>query len=162
MWKVEVVTDKGSLFKSLTSRIDEVLKTGLGKNEKLKAICKLLKENVSYYDWVGLYFVNPKKQIELLLGPYVGEATEHVRIPFGKGICGQAAETKKTFIVQDISKETNYLSCNPHVKSEIVIPIFKDEAIIGELDIDSHELSPFTKEDSAFLKKTGQMIAKIL
>ena len=122
----------------------------------------MLKENVSYYDWVGFYLVNPRKQSELLLGPYVGEATEHVRIPFGKGICGQAAETKKTFIVQDISKETNYLSCNPHVKSEIVIPIFKGETIIGELDIDSHELSPFTKEDAAFLKKTGEMVAKIL
>ena len=156
------MTDKNTLFKSLTSRIDEVLKTNLGKNEKLNVVCKLLKENVSYYNWVGFYLVNPKKQSELLLGPYIGEATEHVKIPFGKGICGQAAETKKTFIVQDISKETNYLSCNPHVKSEIVIPLFKGETIIGELDIDSHELSPFTKEDAAFLKKTGEMVAKIL
>jgi L-methionine (R)-S-oxide reductase len=162
MWKVEIVIDKGNLFKSLTSRIDEVLKTNLGKNEKLNAVCKLLKENISYYDWVGFYIVNPKKQSELLLGPYVGEATEHVKIPFGKGICGQAAETRNTFIVQDISKETNYLSCNSHVKSEIVIPIFKAETIIGELDIDSHELSPFTEEDAVFLKKTGEMVAKIL
>jgi GAF domain-containing protein len=156
------VTDKGNLFKSLASRIDEVLKTNLGKNEKLSAVCKLLKENVSYYNWVGFYLVNPKKQGELLLGPYVGEPTEHVKIPFGKGICGQAAETRKTFIVQDVSRETNYLSCNPHVKSEIVIPIFKRETIIGELDIDSHTLSPFTKEDEAFLKNTGEMVAKIL
>jgi L-methionine (R)-S-oxide reductase len=156
------VTDKGNLFESLTSRIDKVLKENLDKDEKLSAVCKLLKENVSYYNWVGFYLVNPKKQGELLLGPYVGEPTTHVRIPFGKGICGQAAETKKTFIVQDVSKETNYLSCNPHVKSEIVIPIFKDETIIGELDIDSHTLSPFTKEDEAFLRKTGEMIATIL
>jgi L-methionine (R)-S-oxide reductase len=156
------VTDKGNLFKSHASRIDEVLKTNLGKNEKLSAVCKLLKENVSYYNWVGFYLVNPKKQGELLLGPYVGEPTEHVKIPFGKGICGQAAETRKTFIVQDVSRETNYLSCNPHVKSEIVIPIFKRETIIGELDIDSHTLSPFTKEDEAFLKNTGEMVAKIL
>ena len=153
---------KGNLFELLTSRIYEVLKTNLDKNEKLSAVCKLLKENVSYYNWVGLYLVNPKKQNELLLGPYVGEPTEHVKIPFGKGICGQAAETKKTFIVQDVSKETNYLSCNSHVKSEIVIPIFKGETIIGELDIDSHTLSPFTKEDEAFLRKTGEMIATIL
>jgi L-methionine (R)-S-oxide reductase len=156
------VIDKDSLFKSLTSRIDEVLKTNLGKDEKLGAVCKLLKENVSYYNWVGFYIVNSKKQNELLLGPYAGEPTEHVRIPFGKGICGQAAETKKTFVVQDISKETNYLSCNPHVKSEIVIPLFKGGAIIGELDIDSHRFSPFTKEDVAFLKKTGEMVSTIL
>ena len=162
MRKAKIVIDKDNLLKSLTPRIDEVLKTNLGKNEKLSAVSKLLKENVSYYNWVGFYIVNPKKQSELLLGPYIGEATEHVRIPFGKGICGQAAETRKMFIVQDVSKETNYLSCNPHVKSEIVIPIFKGETIIGELDIDSHELSPFTKEDTAFLKKTGEMVAKIL
>ena len=162
MRKAKIVTDKDNLLKSLTPRIDEVLKTNLGKNEKLSAVSKLLKENVSYYNWVGFYLVNPKKQSELLLGPYVGEATEHVKISFGKGICGQAAETKKTFIVQDISKETNYLSCNPHVKSEIVIPLFKGETIIGELDIDSHGLSPFTKEDEAFLKKTGEMVATIL
>ena len=95
---------KGNLFELLTSRIYEVLKTNLSKNEKLSAVCKLLRESVSYYNWVGLYLVNPKKQNELLLGPYVGEPTEHVKIPFGKGICGQAAETKKTFIVQDVSK----------------------------------------------------------
>jgi L-methionine (R)-S-oxide reductase len=156
------VTDKGNLFEFLTARIDVVLKTNLGKNEKLGTVCKLLKENVSYYNWVGFYLVNPKKQSELLLGPYVGEPTVHVKIAFGKGICGQAAETRKTFIVQDVSKETNYLSCNPHVKSEIVIPIFKGGTIIGELDIDSHTLSPFRKEDEAFLRKTGEMIATIL
>lgn len=156
------MTDKGNLFEFLTTRIDEVLRENLDKNEKLSAVCKLLKENVSYYNWIGFYLVNPKKQGELLLGSYVGEPTEHVKIPFGKGICGQAAETRKTCIVQDVSKETNYLSCNPHVKSEIVIPIFKGETIIGELDIDSHKLSPFTKEDAAFLKKTSNMVATIL
>ena len=156
------MTDKGDLFKSLASRVDAVLKTNLDRNEKLNAVCKLLKENVSYYNWVGFYLVNPKKQGELLLGPYVGEPTEHMKIPFGKGICGQAAETRKTFIVQDVTKEPNYLSCNPHVKSEIVIPIFKGETIMGELDIDSHTLSAFTKKDEAFLKVTGEMVAKIL
>ena len=159
-WKI--VTDKNYLFRSLTAKISEILKQDLGKNEKLDAVCKLLKEKVSYFDWVGFYWVNPKKQGELLLGTYVGEPTEHVKIPFGKGICGQAAETRKTLIVQDISKETNYLSCNPHVKSEIVIPIFKGETILGELDIDSHTLSPFTKEDIHFLKKMSEMVAKIL
>jgi L-methionine (R)-S-oxide reductase len=160
--KVELLTDKACLFRSLTAKIRKVLKGNLDKDEKLKAICRLLKDNVSYCDWVGFYLVNPKKQGELLLGAYVGEPTEHVRIPFGKGICGQAAETRKTLIVQDVSKETNYLSCNPHVKSEIVVPIFKDETIVGELDIDSHTLSPFTKEDVDFLRNTSEIVATIL
>ncbi len=154
--------NKEALFEPVIIKVEEVLKTDLGKNEKLSAICKLLKENIAYYDWVGFYLVNPKKRNELRLGPYIGEPTEHVKIPFGKGICGQAAESEKTFVVQDISKETNYLSCNPHVKSEIVVPMFKEEKIIGEIDIDSHKLSPFTKEDTTFLKKIGKMTSAIL
>lgn len=156
------MTERSSLFRSLTAKISDVLKENSGKSEKLKIICELLKDNVAHYDWVGFYLVNPEKQCELLLDPYVGEPTEHVRIPFGKGICGQAADTGKTFILQDVSKETNYLSCNPRVKSEIVMPIFKAGRIIGELDIDSHTLSAFSKDDAAFLKRTCEMIAGIL
>jgi L-methionine (R)-S-oxide reductase len=161
-WKVETVVDKDSLFMPLTVRIGEVLKESLGKSEKLEAICRLLKANVSYYDWVGFYLVDAEKHDELLLGPYVGEPTEHSRIPFGKGICGQAAETRETFIVQDVSEETNYLSCNSQVKSEIVTPLIKAGKIIGELDIDSHTLSAFSKEDATFLRRICMMIARIL
>lgn len=97
-----------------------------------------------------------------MLGPFEGEPTQHTRIPFGRGICGQAAELRKTFLVQDVSKETNYLSCSANVKSEIVIPIFKNEEVVGELDVDSHALSPFNKEDETFLKKIGEMASRIL
>ncbi|MGB9621131.1 MAG: GAF domain-containing protein [Brevinematia bacterium] len=69
---------------------------------------------------------------------------------------------KATIIVQDVSKETNYLSCNPKVKSEIVIPIFKNGEIIGELDIDSHSLSPFTEEDRSFLENICKIVSEIL
>ncbi len=120
-------------------------------------MCKLLADNVSYYDWVGFYFVDKEKPNELVLGPFVGEPTEHVRIPFGKGICGQAASRKETFIVQDVAKESNYLSCSSKVKSEIVIPIFKNGELVGELDIDSHVASPFTSGDRIFLSKMVEM-----
>jgi len=121
----------------------------------------LLRDNISYYDWVGFYLVDHESQNELLLGPYEGEPTEHTRIPFGKGICGQAAETRKTFIVQDVSRETNYLSCSSNVKSEIVTPIFKGKKIVGELDIDSQAFSPFTDEDKTFLERTSQIVSKL-
>jgi len=117
---------------------------------------------VSYYSWVGFYVVDKDRKNELVLGPFEGEPTEHIRIPFGRGICGQAAAVRETFLVQDVSKETNYLSCSANVKSEIVIPIFKKGKVVGELDIDSHVLSPFTKEDEAFLKKISEMVSKIL
>ena len=154
--------EKSALFRSLTEKADEIVKSKQDKDEKLKDICKLLKDNVSYYDWVGFYTVNPRRQNELLLGPFEGQPTEHVRISFGKGICGQAAELGKTFIAQDVSREANYLSCNPNVRSEIVSPIFKKGELVGELDIDSHTYSPFTDEDEAFLKRIGQKVSKLL
>jgi L-methionine (R)-S-oxide reductase len=156
------MADKGALLDLLTERINEVLRSKEDKDVRLKAVCRLLKENVSHYNWVGFYIVDKKRQDELALGPFEGEPTQHVRIAFGKGICGQAAKLKKTFLVQDISKETNYLSCSTNVKSEIVIPIFKNGEIVGELDIDSHSLSPFTKEDTIFLKKIGEMVSELL
>lgn len=118
-----------------------------------------MRNHVSYYDWVGFYFVEDGK---LKLGPFVGEPTEHVEIPFGVGICGQAAEREKTFVVQDVSKETNYLSCSPKTKAEIVVPIFKDGRIIGELDIDSHSFSPFSEEDRRFLEKVCELVSKVV
>jgi L-methionine (R)-S-oxide reductase len=156
------MADKNKSFSSLAERIREVLKSGLDRDKKLKTICNLLKNNVPYYNWVGFYIVDKRRRNELILGPFEGEQTEHTRIPFGRGICGQAAKQRETFLVQDVSKETNYLSCSTNVKSEIVIPIFQKEAVVGELDIDSHSLSPFSKEDETFLKKIGEMVSKIL
>ena len=150
------------LFDFLAKRVGEVLKSRTNRGEKLGTISRLLKDNVSYYNWVGFYIVDKERKNELVLGPFEGEPTEHTRISFGKGICGQAAALKETFLVQDVSKETNYLSCSASVKSEIVIPIFNKGRVVGELDIDSHVLSPFTEEDEAFLKKISEMVSKIL
>jgi len=153
------MTENGEMFSLLTKRVGEILEGKLHGVEKLKAVCNLLKNNVSYYNWVGFYVVDRKRQNELLLGPFEGEPTQHVRIPFGRGICGQAAKLRRTFVVQDISKKANYLSCSAKVRSEIVIPIFKRGEVVGELDIDSHTLSPFTEEDETFLIKIGEMVS---
>jgi len=162
IWGGCLMIDKGELFEFLMKRVGEIVSSRDSDENKLKAICKMLKDNISYYDWVGFYIVDKKRQDELLLGPFVGEPTQHVRIPFGRGICGQAAKLRKTFVVQDISKETNYLSCSTKVKSEIVVPIFKNGAIAGELDIDSHCLSPFTVDDEHFLMKLSAMVSELL
>ncbi len=151
-----------SLFASLLQKIEKLLLSHSSKNETLAAICTLLKKQIPHYDWVGFYLVDEKTSRELVLGPFAGKPTEHTRIPFGKGICGQAAERKETFIVQDVAHETNYLSCSPDVKAEIVVPIFKAGAIAGELDIDSHRSSPFTETDREFLEKVCAMIAVIV
>jgi GAF domain-containing protein len=131
------------------------------RDEKLLALCRLLRDRIPHYDWVGFYFADVAKR-ELTLGPFVGEPTEHTRIAFGQGICGQAAAVKKPFIVQDVRRVTNYLSCGVKVMSEIVFPIFKDGTIVGELDIDSHTVAPFTEKDSALLEKICDIVGPLL
>lgn len=147
-------------FHLLLDRVKEIVDSPFDRNEKLRTICKFLRDNVSYYDWVGFYIVDESKR-QLVLGAFVGESTEHVRIPFGKGICGQAAEAMKTLVVQNVSKETNYLSCSSKVRSEIVVPIFENGEIMGELDIDSHILSPFTQEDRKFLGNVCKIVSRL-
>ena len=131
--------------------VQEIILSSQTRDEKLLNICQLLKEAVFYYDWVGFYMAEQSKQ-ELVLGPYVGAPTEHVRIPYGKGICGQTADKRETIIVQDVSGQTNYLSCSINVRSEIVVPVFKDGRFVAGLDIDSHELNPFSEQDKKYLE----------
>jgi L-methionine (R)-S-oxide reductase len=147
------VVDKKTLFAELKEKVDEILAAEADRDKTLNRVCRLLADRVDYYNWVGFYLVeNPEVEM-LILGPFVGEPTEHVMIPFGKGICGQAAAVKETVIIQDVTKVSNYLSCAPDVRSEIVVPIFTAEnRISGELDIDSHELAPFSFHDREFLE----------
>ncbi len=144
--------NKAEKFQEALNASEAIINNGQSRDEKLLAICQVLADKIDYYDWVGFYLVDPEKERELVLGPYVGEETDHTRIPFGKGICGQAAEREETFVIQDVSEQDNYLSCSIHVKSEIVLPIFKDGKVIGELDIDSHTKNPYTAEDSEYLE----------
>lgn len=123
-----------------------IINSEKSKDDKLQSICELLDRDVEVFDWTGFYLVAEDEENMLELGPYVGEETDHTRIPFGKGICGQAADTLKTFVVQDVSKADNYLACSLHVKSEIVVPIMKESQFVGELDIDSHTKDAITPE----------------
>lgn len=131
------------------------------RDEKLQEICRLLADEIEVFDWVGFYLVDPEADRELVLGPYVGEATDHTRIPFGKGICGQAAETNETFVVPDVSKADNYLSCSIHVKAEIVVPIKKEGEFVAELDIDSHTRDSITEEHQKMLEEICDLTADL-
>ena len=148
-------------FEELKPKVQDILsKTNISREEKLLKICHLLKDNISYYDWVGFYFRNGKKE-ELILGPYAGAATDHTVIPFGKGICGQVAVSNKNFVVPDVKAQDNYIACSFTVKSEIVIPLFVNGENIGQIDIDSNVLDPFTKEDEIFLEFVNNEISKL-
>ncbi len=149
-------------FERLKPQIEDVLKNEeLSEGERLTQVCELLRDNIPYYDWVGFYFRNGQKE-ELKLRAFAGEATEHTTIPFGKGICGQVAISNKNFVVPDVKAQTNYITCNIDVKSEIVVPLFFDGENIGQIDIDSHTEDPFNIEDERFLEWVNEKVAKIL
>lgn len=148
-------------YNQLKTKISSLVKESINTEKTLFKICEILRSKISYYDWVGFYFKNGSKQ-ELKLGPYAGLDTDHKIIPFGKGICGQVALTNKNFVVPDVKKQNNYLSCNINVKSEIVIPIFVDGKNIGQIDIDSNILNPFSKRDEEFLEYVCAKVATLL
>ncbi|WP_028123289.1 GAF domain-containing protein [Epilithonimonas tenax] len=145
----------------LKKRLSVILESPQDTNVKLLKICQLLDKEISYYNWTGFYFKNGDKE-ELVLGPYVGAVTDHIIIPFGKGICGQVAVSGETFVVPDVHAQDNYLSCSIDTKAEIVVPIFKNGENIGQIDIDSHSIDPFTKEDEELLNWLSEEVAKVL
>lgn len=130
------------------------------RDEKLLNICKLLNESIEYYNWVGFYFANHETKT-LHLGPYTGAETDHTVIPFGKGICGQVAVSNENFVVPDVSAQDNYIACSFTVKSEIVVPLFANGINIGQIDIDSHVIDPFTVADERLLEEINLEVAKL-
>ena len=148
-------------MENLNKRIDVIFESQISVDEKLQKVCQLLSDEVEHYNWVGFYFKNGDKN-ELKLGPYVGAETDHIIIPFGKGICGQVAESNETFVVPDVYAQDNYLACSIETKAEIVMPIFKNGENIGQIDIDSHTIDPFTDADTKLLEYICNKVSEII
>ncbi len=156
--KKQAVAEYASIVKDIQALIvDE----NQSRRKVLKQICDLLAEKVSAFDWVGFYFVDPDAERELILGPFNGEPTEHTRIPFGKGICGQSAETQETFVVQDVNEADNYLACSADVQAEIVVPVMKNGRFVAELDVDSHTKNSITRKHREMLEKICDITAEL-
>lgn len=146
--------------KAILAQIENILKpTTTDIKDQLFEICEWLMKNINHYDWVGYYFANHENKT-LHLGPFAGEPTDHKVIPFGKGICGQVAESNKTFLVEDVKAQDNYIACSLHVKSEIVVPLFLDGQNIGQIDIDSNQVNAFSKADEDLLKSINELVSK--
>lgn len=146
---------------SMLNDIRQIADSALYRELKLQQISQLLYDEVEVFDWVGFYLVDTGADRELVLGPFVGEPTDHTRIPFGTGICGQAADTRETFVVQDVSGADNYLSCSIHVQAEIVVPIVKNNELIGELDIDSHTKDSITDDYQQLCEEICEIVAQL-
>ena len=128
----------------------------------MQDICNLLRERMKY-NWVGFYMLELGTQPPaLVLESFVGATTPHTRIPLHQGICGAAASSGKTIVVDDVTKDSRYLACSLETKSEIVVPIFVKKQVVGELDIDSHFAAAFGTDDEALVQYCAEVVGKKL
>jgi L-methionine (R)-S-oxide reductase len=125
----------------------------------MERIAKRLHEKMTRYNWTGFYLVDPADSNYLIVGPYAGSFTPNVRIPLDTGLCGAAATSGKVVVVQDVTKDPRYLAGSNLVKSEIVVPIFVNKKLAGELDIESYFADTFTKPEQEFVEACANVIA---
>jgi L-methionine (R)-S-oxide reductase len=146
-----------SAYDGALEAIDRILNRGGDADDVLRAVVSVLHDRFEHYSWIGIYLVEGD---ELVLGPWQGpEATEHVRIPVGQGICGAAAASGQTEVVDDVNADPRYLACFPSTRSEIVVPISYEGRVVGEIDIDSDRPAAFDPEDRAFLERVALLIS---
>jgi GAF domain-containing protein len=132
-----------------------------GPDAAAQRAVEVLHERFQHYDWVGVYWLDASER-DLVLGPWIGpEATEHTRIPIGTGICGAAASTGQTQIVDDVNADPRYLACFASTRSEIVVPIFAEGQVVGEIDIDGNDVAAFDSTDALFLEEIAALLAPL-
>jgi len=152
------------------SRIDEVrqevaelAQAAPTARDLMQQMVKTLHERMLKYNWVGFYLLEPGADPPVLvLGAFEGAMTPHTRIPLNQGICGAAASSGRTVVVDDVSKDPRYLACSLETKSEIVVPVFVQGKVVGELDIDSHFSSAFTLEHQELVQYCAMLVGKKL
>ncbi len=143
---------------SLLSRIKKFAQIAPTLESLQQVIVKTIAQNLSYCNWTGFYMLDPNDDQTQILGPYIGAPTPHVRIPITEGICGAAAASGETVIVDDVNADPRYLSCSIQTKSEIVVPIYAHGKVTGEIDIDSHAPAAFNQTDRKFLEEAASIV----
>ena len=145
-------------YTMLSKQLDALLEGESKSIANLSNASALLNQFLERINWVGFYLMEDG---ELVLGPFQG-LPACVRIPVGKGVCGTAVADKKTMLVEDVQAFPGHIACDAASRSEIVIPLMKEDQVIGVLDIDSPELSRFTEDDQKGLELFVEVLAKHL
>jgi len=150
-------------IEEVRSEITQLADSASSAQALMQAMVKLLHHRMLKYNWVGFYMLEPGAEPPVLvLGAFEGAMTPHTRIPLNQGICGAAASSGQTVIVDDVNKDPRYLACSLETKSEIVVPVFANGKVVGELDIDSHFPAAFTSEHKDFVQHCAMLVGKKL
>ncbi len=150
-------------IEEIRNELTELAQAVPNAQELMQTMVKRLHERMLKYNWVGFYMLEPGAQPPMLvLGAFEGAMTPHTRIPLNQGICGAAASSGHTVVVDDVSKDPRYLACSLETKSEIVVPVFAHCKVVGELDIDSHFAAAFTPEHQTLVQHCAMLVGKKL
>jgi len=150
-------------IEEVRAEISELANRAADAGELMRAMVKLLHDRMLKYNWVGFYMLEPGAEPPMLvLGAFEGAMTPHTRIPLNQGICGAAASSGQTVVVDDVARDPRYLACSLETKSEIVVPVFVRGKVVGELDIDSHFPAAFTAEHQELVQHCAMLVGKKL
>ena len=148
-------------IEEVRNQLTELAQTVPSSQELMPAMVKVLHERMLKYNWVGFYLLEPGAQPPMLvLGAFEGAMTPHTRIPLNQGICGAAASSGLTVVVDDVNQDPRYLACSLETKSEIVVPVLVRGRVVGELDIDSHFAAAFTSEHQDLVEHCARLVGK--
>lgn len=136
--------------------ITELRENGL-RGRALRDAAMAALDQLPGYDWSGIYRLEGDT---LVLDAYVGAATDHDRIPVGRGVCGTAVAENRNQLVPDVRELSNYLSCSLETRSEIVVLIRQSNVILGQIDIDSHQVGRFGPDDERLLEDLATLLAE--
>jgi L-methionine (R)-S-oxide reductase len=150
------------LHKELLQEFKVFASTAATVEALMERMTKRLHEEMTRYNWVGFYLVDPADAGFLLIGPFVGSFTPHARIPLHTGLCGAAATTGQSVVIQDVSTDPRYLAGSSMVKSEMVVPIFVKKKLLAELDIESYFANTFVKSEQDFIEASAKLVADYL
>ncbi len=155
MTTTQQLADELTIIAQAAESVDDLMSIIVGR----------LQQRLSHFDWAGFYMIEEGKvgeQPMLVLGPYVGAITPHTRIPLNQGICGAAASSGQTVVVDDVNADPRYLACSLETRSEIVTPIFVTGNLVGELDIDSHTPAGFGEDDRKLVEHCARLVGSYL
>lgn len=148
--------------KDLLQEFQDFAKAAPTAHSLMEQVAQRLHQKMTRYNWTGFYLVDPADPNYLIVGPFAGSFTPNARIPLTTGLCGAAATTGKVIVVQDVSKDPRYLAGSSLVKSEIVVPIFVNEKLAAELDIESYFADTFTAPEQQFVEACASVLADYL
>jgi GAF domain-containing protein len=148
--------------KELLHELQDYAQTAATVESVMERMAKRLHEQMTRYNWTGFYLVDPADAGYLVVGPFAGSFTPKTRIPLNSGLCGAAATSGQVVVVQDVSRDPRYLAGSSLVKSEIVVPIYGNQKLAAELDINSYFAETFNRTERQFVEACAKVIANYL